>query len=54
MVYCRVLGVTAGYPAVCAVIPVPRSALQVRILLNGTEGYKRVLRVLQGIEGARN
>ena len=37
--YCRALGVTAGYPAVCAVIPVFRSALQDRIVLNGTAGY---------------
>ena len=31
--YCGVLGVTAGYPAVFTVIPVPCSALQGRIVL---------------------
>ena len=55
--YCRALGVTAGYPAVCAVIPVSRSAMQGRIVLNGTAGYLMVHSELQGtmaLQGARN
>ena len=32
--------VTAGYPALCPVIPVPQIALKVKIVLNGLQGKK--------------
>ena len=40
--------VTAGYPALSPVIPVPQIALQVRIVLNGRVQDIAGHRVLQG------
>ena len=40
MGYYRILGVTAGYPAVCPVILVPQIGLQGRIVLKGLQGTK--------------